>query len=90
MAQVGAISGSAGQIQKQPTLTERLMEARSRLRNTHGRLMSAAGRAGVLPPVPQSAEKAVPESADLTGIVADIEGLCEFLLQDCCEVEKIA
>jgi hypothetical protein len=52
--------------------------------------MSAAGRAGVLPPVPQSAEKAVPESADLTGIVADIEGLCEFLLQDCCEVEKIA
>ena len=87
MTQLG-IAGA--QTPKQVTITERLSSARASLRNSHQRLSNAAGRAGLLPPMPPAAEKDAPENSDLNGIVLDIEHLCERLTQDCCEVEKIA
>ena len=86
MAQLQAVSGA----ERQQTVTDRLIKARSSLRNSHGRLSSVASRAGLLTPTPTGVTKEAPECADLNGVVLDIEHLCEMITQYCAEVEKIA
>ena len=89
MTQLGVV-GNAPQAPKQVTITERLISVRVALRGAHQRLDSTAARAGLLTPTPQTAGKDQPECSDLHGIVGDLENLCERLMQDCNEVEKIA
>lgn len=86
MASLQAVGNSP----KVSTITERLINARGQLRNAHGRLYQSASRAGLLTPTPSKDQTAAPECSDLNGVVQDIEHLCEMLVQDCSEVEKIA
>lgn len=85
MAQLQAAGGAA----KVMTITERLSGVRGGLRNSHNRIVSAASRAGLLEPLPPASTKEAPENSDLNNIVRDIEHLCELLVQDCSEIEKI-
>ena len=89
MTQLGVV-GNAPQAPKQMTITERLISVRIALRSTHQRIDTAAARAGLLSPTPETAKKDAPECNDLNGVVQDIEYLCERLAQDCSEMEKIA
>ena len=74
------------------TLTDRLMEIKSRVAVAHTRIAAVASRAGLLAPVPAVAGQVAgqPERSDLSGIVDELERLYESLLNDCTDIERIA
>ena len=81
---------AVGTPERPATLTDRLNEVKGRLHVTHTRFSSVAGRAGLLPPAQAGEDKKQAERSDLSGIVDDLERLCESLLNDCADIERIA